>query len=119
MGNADGRIDGSEEPKGSQDLIVGIGTGMDYGRRKTIKRECDKSADVAVKPASHPPERRAQTETGKKKRGVQKKQHVGQLMTHLPGGGILRLAGEDALNGERQARQRGSPACRRECCRSW
>ncbi len=56
MGHADGGVDRREKSKGGEDLIVGVGAGVDDRRGKAVEGERDKAAGIAIETAGDPPQ---------------------------------------------------------------
>src|SRR5579883_1184756 len=103
VSHADGKIDSRKEPKCHQNLIVGIRTGMNDWRSKTIERKRNVSSSVAIEPSRHPPEVCSERESGGNKRQPDEQQDVADFVAHFPGSGGRGLSAENALQGQRQS----------------
>lgn len=103
VGDSNGGVDGGEEAECSPDFVIGCSGGGDDGRRETVKGEGDVSAGVAVEAAGDPPEAGSEEQGGEGEGKAQQQVDVADFVAHFPGGGSGRLAGQDALDGEREA----------------
>src|ERR1700733_15189951 len=102
MRHSHGCIERGKQSKGSEDFVVGISTGVNDRRTKTIKGQRDKAARIAKEPPRYPPQRAPQQDSGEQETAMQQQQYVAELVAHLPGGRVLALAGHYALQGQGQ-----------------
>src|ERR1700733_541148 len=100
MRHSHGCIERGEQSKGSEDFVVGVSTGVNDRRTKTIKGQRDKAARVAKEPPRYPPQRAPQQDSREQEAAMQQQQYVAELVAHLPGGRVLALAGHDTLQGQ-------------------
>ncbi len=119
MGYAHRGVKRGKQPKGGENLIVGISTGVDHGRTKAVQSQRDKAAGIAEQTPRHPPQRAPQEDSGEQETAVQQQQDVAEFVAHLPGGSVRVLAGKRCAVGSAAARRPDIPGCHRECCRRW
>ena len=103
MRHPNGQVDRRENAERRQNLVIRGGRRPHYLRHKAVQRQRNVPPCVAEQPPRHPPQARAQRQSGQHERQPQQQPDLPRLVAHVPHRGRARLPPQNSLQRQRQA----------------